>query len=131
MHPFARTHYSDAHEKVSLRLLPKSHQKTSQLTCAVYSFFTMFLFVSFIILCISKLRTYLSLYSNSPFPLSRKSAVICRRRGRNYRNNTYIAEKHMVFSQGQFEEQFERLKSYAGQYLFIVSCSNRGNRIRF
>ncbi len=35
VHTHARTHYSDAHttcEKVSLRLLPKSHQKPSQST---------------------------------------------------------------------------------------------------
>ncbi len=36
----ARTHYSDAHttcEKVSLRLLPKSHQKSSQSTLVLFT----------------------------------------------------------------------------------------------
>ncbi len=38
---------------------------------------------------------YLSL-SNSPFPISRKSAVICRWSARNYRNKPYIAEKRTM-----------------------------------
>ncbi len=39
IHLHARTHYSDAHttcEKVSLRLLPKSHQKSSQSTLVMF-----------------------------------------------------------------------------------------------
>ncbi len=63
-----RTHYSDAHtscEKVSLRLLPKSHQKSSQSTRAVYSSFTMFVFVSFIILCHTKLCAPISPFKSS------------------------------------------------------------------
>ncbi len=40
IHLHARTHYSDAHttcEKVSLRLLPKSHQKSSQSTLVLFT----------------------------------------------------------------------------------------------
>ncbi len=37
-----------------------------------------------------------SLHSNSPFPLSRKSAVICRQSTRNYRNKPYISKRRML-----------------------------------
>ncbi len=57
IHLHARTPYSDAHTtcEVSSKIIPINY-------CAVYSSFTMFLFVLFIILCNSKLRApYLSI----------------------------------------------------------------------
>ncbi len=53
-------------------------------------------FVCFVFLFYAIQNSYLSLHSNSPFPLSRKSAVICRRSARNYRNKPYIAKKRML-----------------------------------
>ncbi len=155
--------------KVSSKIIPID-------SCAVYSC-TMFLFVSFIILFIAKLRTtYLSvqiLHSRSPG--NQDIYVICLWRVRNYHNNPYITDKRMLSAVrsnsnylygangwrviGSDTAGFKRLKPlsfsalfslktkllcccaharlllktllYAGQYLFIVSCSNRGNRIRF
>ncbi len=53
-------------------------------------------FDHFVYYCMQfKTLRYLSLHSNSPFLLSRKSAVDCRRSARNYRNKPYIAEKCM------------------------------------
>ncbi len=98
-HAHARTHYSNAHttcEKVSLRLLPKSHQKSSQSTLVLFTppspcfFLLVYYFMQF------KIPRSLSLQSNSPFPLSWKSAVICQWNAINYRNKPYIAEKRML-----------------------------------
>ncbi len=69
-----RTHYIDAHEK--------SHSDCSQ--SLIRSFRLLFYAFRNSALPIS--------HSNSPFPISRKSAVICRWSARNYRNKPYIAE---------------------------------------
>ncbi len=72
----------------------KSHSACSQVSskiipidsCAVYSSFTMFLFVSFIILCNPKLHApYLSI-----------QILPSRSECQNYRNKPYIAEKRML-----------------------------------
>ncbi len=67
------------HMKVSLRLLPKSHKKIIPIdSCAVFSSFY-HVFVHFVYYFMqSKIPHFLFLYLNSLFPLSRKSAAICR-----------------------------------------------------
>ncbi len=52
-------------------------------------------FVRFVFFMQFKTRST-SLHSNSPFPLSRKSAVICRQSTRNYRNKPYISKRRML-----------------------------------
>ncbi len=98
IHLHAQTHYSDAHttcEKVSLSLLPKSHQKSSQSTLVQFTPSSFFFCFVYYFMQFKTLRS-LSLRSNSPVPLSRKSAVICRRSVINYRNKPYIAKKRML-----------------------------------
>ncbi len=93
MHPFIYTHgliivmhtphVKKSHSDCSQSLI-KNHP--NRLLCCLLLLHHVFVcFVYYFMQC-TTLRS-LSLHSNSPFPLSRKSAVICRRSARNYRNS--------------------------------------------
>ncbi len=88
----ARTHVKKSHSDCSQSLI-KNHP--NRLLCCLLLLHHVF--VCFVYYFMQfKTPRYLSLHSNSPFPLSRKSAVICRWSPSNYRNKPYIAEKRML-----------------------------------
>ncbi len=104
IHPFIYTHgliivmhtphVKNSHSDFSQSLI-KNHP--NRLLCGLLLLHHVFVcFVYYFMQCTS-LRS-LSLHSNSPFPHSRKSAVICRRSARNYRNKPYIVEKRKLSS---------------------------------
>ncbi len=85
----------------------------------------------------SKTPRSISLHSNSPFPVSRKSAVICRRSARHYHNKPYIAKKRILSAVRSYLNLLwcKRLKSYGNIAWFNVSATtqpvlNRGQASR-
>ncbi len=80
----------------------------------------------------SKTLRSLSLHSNSPFPLSRKSAVICRRSAINYRNKPYCRKAHVSAIRSKFNS-FDGANGWRvmGTWIHIcMLCRCRHSRFR-
>ncbi len=91
-------YYSNAHttcEKVSLRLLPKSHQKSSQSTLVLFTPPSTCFFLLVIIYAIQNSTLPISPIK---FSLPTLPEISCHllTEGKNYRNKPYIAEKRML-----------------------------------
>ncbi len=105
-----KLHVKKSHSDCSQSLI-KNHP--NRLLCClllVHHVFVRFVFYFMLF----KTPRPLSLHSNSPFPLSQKSAVICRRSKINYRSKSYIAKSAYCLLSGAIWIIWccKRLKSY-------------------
>ncbi len=81
----------------------------------------------------SKTQRSLFFHSNSPFPLSRKSAVICWQSARNYRNKPYIAEKRMLSAIRSNLNYFDGANCWRVMVTWIqlgLTCRRRHSRFK-